>query len=311
MRLRHKRQCDGRVKQKSGKVRIGDAMKNNLLLYVSLLLLLAADAFCDSPFKVSVGNVLIDKNTVPYKIDNSSHSYVCDFIGNDKIECYTVDYDEYGSVMSEKEYVLELERKSEDSAVLKIFGRDGSLQKEHQIAFLAENTIKINRDTYVLRGDSYKELKNNVLKNGQIKELLEFLKATLFFYHDFAYFNFLILMPQKSNVIKYFILSASLHFSSGQSSWIYDYEARYSYKGDLIEELTIVDEDGETYLEQKLEEKTDDYLVYKLFKRVAEGVSMRSYFFIDLVNNMTQESGIYLRSCYEYSTSRILVFYSE
>ena len=72
-----------------------------------------------------------------------------------------------------------------------------------------------------------------------------------------------------------------------------------------------MDEDGETYLEQKLEEKTDDYLIYKLFKRVAEGVSMRSYFFIDLVNNMTQESGIYLRSCYEYSSSRILVFYSE
>ena len=132
-----------------------------------MLLLLAADVFCDSPFKVSVGNVLIDKNTVPYKIDNSSHSYVCDFIGNDKIECYTVDYDEYGSVISEKEYALELERKSEDSAVLKIFGRDGSLQKKHQIAFLAESKVKINRDTYVLRGDSYKELKNNVLKKGQ------------------------------------------------------------------------------------------------------------------------------------------------
>lgn len=278
---------------------IEDVMKKNLFLLANFFLLFAANAFCKSSFQVNENHILIDKREVPHEIQKSLRSYKFDFIGNNKIECFTI-YEDDGRMRKEKEYTLELEKKAEDSAVLKIFRSDDSLEENYQITFAIGNKIKINRDEYILRDDSYAELKNNILKNGEIKELLEFLKATLFFYNDFCYFNFLVFMPQKSNVIKYFILSASLHFSSGQSSWIYDYEARYTYKDNLIDELIIVDEDGEMYLKQKLEEKNDDYLVYKLFKRISEGCSTHSYFFIDLENNMAQESGTFYKSCYEY-----------
>lgn len=272
-------------------------MKNKCLILICLLTLPVSNAFCDSIKYVNKSVVFIDKNVSPYEIENSEFLYKYVFIGNNKIESYVrYNNEDYFT----KAHTLELNKINDNCVLMNCFGSDKQLLKEYYISFIDGNRVRINEDVFVLREDSYYLLKNDVLNDVSIKDLLEFLKITIFLYSGYDYFESLGFMQEINHERKYFILSATLHFSTGQSEWIYDYEAVYSYSEGLLQTIEITDEEEDLYFKLTLEAKNKDFLVYHIYKRIAESRSTTSNLFINLTDKMFQESGEYVRSCYEY-----------
>ncbi|MCM1234252.1 MAG: hypothetical protein NC489_29460 [Ruminococcus flavefaciens] len=273
-------------------------MKNKCLMLICLLTLCMPSAFCDSIKYVNKSVVFIDKNVSPYEIENTEFLYKYVFIDSNKIESYVrYDNEEYFI----KENTLELNKINDNCVLMNHFGSDNQLLKEYYISFIDGNRVRVNEDVFVLREDSYYLLKNDVLNDASIKDLLGFLKTTIFLYHrefdDFESHGFI---QEGSYKRKYFILSATLHFSTGQSEWIYDYEAVYSYSEGLLRTMEISSEEEGLYFKLTLEAKNKNFLVYHIYRRIAEGCYKTSNLFIDLTDKMFQESGEYVRSCYEY-----------
>lgn len=272
-------------------------MKNKCLVLICLLTLRVSSAFCDSIKYVNKNVVFIDKNVSPYEIENKEFLYKYVFIDSNKIESYVRYYNEDYFI---KENTLELNKINDNCVLMNHFGTKNQLLKEYYISFIDGNRVRVNEDVFVLREDSYYLLKNDVLNNVSIKDLLEFLKITIFLCHrefdDFESHGFI---QEGSYKRKYFILSATLHFSIGQSESTYDYEAVYSYSEGFLRTMEITSEEG-LYFKLTLEARNTNFLVYHIYRRIAEGCYKTSNLFIDLTDKMFQESGEYVRSCYEY-----------
>lgn len=272
-------------------------MKKIYFIFVCLLITYVLPAFCETELYINKSSLVVEQNK-----NENSNSWVLEknnvlckyiFIGKNKIECYAKNG---VNQADEKECTLELKKIDNNNCVLNFFNSSDSLINEYFISFFDENRIRINNDSFVLQGDSYYQLKRDILIDMNIKDFLEFLKMTLFIYEDFYQFEYLGFITSK---IKYYILSASIHFSTGQSDWIYTYEAKYNYNEGFLKSIEITDEE-DIYYKLVLKEKNEDFFIYNLFHRIAEGCTESSIIFIDLKKKIIQESGELIKSTYEY-----------
>lgn len=273
-------------------------MKNKCLMLICLLILCVSNAFCDSIKYVNKSVVFINKNVSPYEIENKEFLYKYVFIDSNKVECNVRYYNEDRFI---KEHTLELNKINDNCVLMSHFGSSNNeLLKEYNISFIDGNRVRINEDVFVLREDSYYLLKNDVLNNVNIKDFLGFLKITIFLYSGYEFFESCGFIQEVNYKRKYFILFANLHFSTGHSDLIYDYEAVYTYNEDLLQTIEITSEEEGLYFKLTLEAENKNFLVYHIYRRIAEGCYKMSNLFIDLTDKMFQELGEYVRSSYEY-----------